>query len=111
MRKESQDDKQGNTVGRSQPIIFKPFTSGTLDSRRAWATALMDLKAIPGAEAHLRGSRLLARDGDELVIGAASAYAAEWLERRVGHRTAQVLSALGGERVSVRFVSETEWQE
>ena len=89
---------------------FNPFTNSGLDARRAWATALMDLKTFPGAEAHLKGSRLLARDGDELVVGAASAYAAGWLDRRVALRAGQVLSALGGEPVSVRFVAANEWR-
>ncbi|MEJ7653872.1 MAG: hypothetical protein WKH64_11330 [Chloroflexia bacterium] len=47
---------------------------------------------------------MLAREQDELVIGASSTYSAEWLERRLKDRAAQVLSSLGGEPVSVRFV-------
>ena len=88
----------------------KPVTNRRIDARPARATALMDLKTFPGAEAHLKGSRLLARDGDELVVGAASAYAAGWLDRRVALRAGQVLSALGGEPVSVRFVAANEWR-
>lgn len=95
---------------RGPQTDFNPFTNGGLDARRAWATALMDLVSHPGAEAHLKGSRLLARDGDELVVGAASAYAAGWLDRRVALRAGQVLSALGGEPVSVRFVAANEWR-
>ncbi len=88
---------------------FRPFEATALDSRRVWATAVLDLKSHDGADAYLRGTRLLAREGDELVVGAGTAYAAEWLQRRVAHQAAQILSALGGERVAVRFVAETAW--
>jgi hypothetical protein len=109
MEVESNHEEARPRRARRQPVEFKPFKKGGLDARRAWATALMELRTQPGSEAHLRGSRLLARDGDELVVGAASGYAAEWLDRRLAHRAAQVLSALGGEPVSVRFVAEGEW--
>lgn len=109
MHGESKEEKQPKTGPRPLPTAFRPFTTSTLDSRRAWATALMDLKAIPGSDTYLRGSQLLAREEDQLVVGAASAYAAEWLDRRVAHRAGQVLSALGGEPVSVRFVAENGW--
>ncbi len=95
---------------RRRAITFQPFEGTTLDSRQAWATALMNLRGVPGAESYLKGSKLLARDGEELVVGVSSAYAAEWLERRIAQRSAQVLSALGGEPVGVRFVAENEWQ-
>ncbi len=110
MREEPNEKSNGKTGSRPRSAEFNPFSDRSLDSRRAWATALMDLKGLTGSEAHLKGSRLLARDGDELVVGAASAYAAEWLERRLAHRAGQVLSALGGEPVSVRFVAANEWR-
>ena len=101
--------EQRKNGSRRQPSNFKPFHTSSLDARRTWATAVMDLGSLTGSEQHLKGSKLLVRDGDELVIGTASGYAAEWLDRRLAHRAAQVLSALGGEPVSVRFVAENEW--
>ncbi len=95
---------------RRKASTFRPFDGNALDSRQAWATALMDLKNAAGAEAYLKGSKLLARDGDELVVGVSSAYGAEWLERRIAQRAAAVLSALGGEPVGVRFVATNEWR-
>lgn len=94
---------------RRQAVNFQPFDGSALDSRQTWATAIMNLKSVQGAESYLKGSKLLARDGDDLVVGVSSAYAAEWLERRIAQRSAQVLSALGGEPVGVRFVAENEW--
>ncbi len=92
-----------------EAVEFRPFGGVALDSRRAWATALMSLKGQQGAEAYLGGTRLLARDGNELVVGTRTSYAAEWLQRRMGHQAAQVLSAIGGEPVAVRFVAEADW--
>jgi hypothetical protein len=105
---ESEEKPVRNARHRVAP--FLPFEGSALDSRQAWATALMTLKGITGAESYLRGSSLLARDGGELVVGVSSAYGAEWLERRLGPRAAQVLSAVGGEPVGVRFVAENQWQ-
>ena len=99
----------GRIQTRREAAEFMPFQATPLDSRRVWATALLDLKSHDGADAYLRGTRLLARDDDELVVGTGTAYAAEWLQRRIAHRAAQILSALGGERVAVRFVAETAW--
>lgn len=109
MGKEPNHENGANPTPRRSAGEFQPFQTSTLDARRAWATALMDLKAVPGSETHLRGSRLLARDGSELVVGTANSYAAQWLGRRVKRQAGQVLSALGGEPVSVRFVAESEW--
>lgn len=92
------------------PISFKPFQASPLDSRQAWATVLMSLRSTPGADAYLRGSSLLAREGGDLIIGISSAYGAEWLERRLGPRAVEALSAVGGERVGVRFVAENAWR-
>ncbi len=103
-------ESEGRVQPRRQVVEFRPFQGIGLDSRRAWATALMSLKGQDGAEAYLSGTQLLARDGDELVVGTGTAYAAEWLQRRIAHRAAQLLSALGGERVAVRFVAETDWR-
>ncbi len=97
------------TQTRRQVVEFRPFQAIALDSRRVWAMAVLDLKNHDGADAYLRGTRLLAREGDELVVGTGTAYAAEWLQRRIAHRAAQLLSALGGERVDVRFVAEVDW--
>ncbi|HSH78592.1 MAG TPA: replication protein [Herpetosiphonaceae bacterium] len=97
------------TQPRRQAVEFRPFQATALDSRRVWATAVLDLKSHDGADAYLRGTRLLAREGDELVVGAGTAYAAEWLQRRIAHRAAQLLSAIGGEQVTMRFVGEAEW--
>jgi hypothetical protein len=100
---------EGKVRPRREAVEFRPFQGVALDSRRVWATAVLDLKSHDGADAYLRGTRLLAREGDELVVGAGTAYAAEWLQRRVAHQVAQLLSALGGERVAVRFVAEAAW--
>lgn len=94
---------------RRETLEFRPFAGVALESRRVWATALMSLKAEQGAEAYLGGTRLLERDGDELVVGTRTSYAAEWLQRRIGHQAAQVLSAIGGEPVKVRFLAEADW--
>ncbi len=94
---------------RRQAVEFRPFGAIALDSRRVWATAMLDLKNQDGVDSYLRGTRLLAREGDELIVGTGTAYAAEWLQRRIAHRAAQLLSAIGGEQVSVRFVGEAEW--
>ncbi len=94
---------------RRQAVEFMPFQATPLDSRRVWAMSVLDLKSHDGADAYLRGTRLLAREGDELVVGTGTAYAAEWLQRRIAHRAAQLLSAIGGEQVFVRFVGEAEW--
>ncbi len=99
----------GEIQTRRQAVEFRPFLATALDSRRVWATAVLDLKNQDGADAYLRGTRLLAREGDALVVGTGTAYAAEWLQRRIAHRAAQLLSAIGGEQVSVRFVGEAEW--
>lgn len=88
---------------------FRPFGNGSLDARKAWATVLMDLKTLPGADGHLRGTRILGRDDSTLYIGASSVFSAGWLDRRLSHRAAALLSSLGGEAVKVRFVAESEW--
>ncbi len=104
--------EMGDAAGiqpRRHAVEFRPFQATTLDSRRVWAMAMLDLRSHDGADAYLRGTRLLAREGDELVVGTGTAYAAEWLQRRIAHRAAQVLSTIGGERVAVCFVAETDW--
>lgn len=88
---------------------FHPFGNSSLDARRAWATVLMELKTLPGADSHLRGTRILGRDDSTLFVGTASGFSAGWLERRLSHRAAALLSSLGGEAVKVRFVAESEW--
>ena len=66
---------------------------------------MMELRSIPGNGHYRRVSRLLGRDVDEVVIRVASAYAAELLSRHAAARAGEVLSALGGESVDVRFVA------
>ncbi len=77
-----------------------------MGAKQAWAVAVMELEALAGAEHYLRGSRLLGHEGDELLVGVATTYAAQWLGRRAAARAAEVLSALAGKRVGVRFVPE-----
>jgi hypothetical protein len=106
---------EGHGLGPNAPpcrdmMPFKPFKGSALDSRQAWATALMRLRDTSGADAYLRGSSLLAREDGELVVGVSSAYGAEWLERRLGPRAVEALSAVGGEPVGVRFVAENAWR-
>ena len=99
----------GQPRTRHETAAFRPFQTMAVDSRTLWATAVLELKGQDGTDAYLRGARLLAREGDDLIVGAGTSYAAEWLQRRVAHRAAQLLSALGGERVAVRFVAEAAW--
>ncbi|MDP9349929.1 MAG: replication protein [Chloroflexota bacterium] len=94
----------------TRQIAFKPFAGSALDSRQAWATALLSLQTVKGADGYLKGSKLLARDGDEFVVGVSSAYAAAWLGRRLADEAARQLSAIGGERVGVQFVAESQYQ-
>ncbi len=94
----------------TRQIAFKPFAGSALDSRQAWATTLLSLKTVTGADGYLKGSKLLARNGDEFVVGVSSAYAAAWLGRRVADEAARQLSAIGGEHVAVRFVAESQYQ-
>ncbi len=89
---------------------FRPFANSALDSRQAWATALMQLHREGGAAAYLRGSRLLDREGDQVVVSVHTTYAAQWLNRRLASQAARVLSALGGELVTVRFVSPAAYR-
>ena len=100
----------GQPRTRHETGVFRPFQAIAVDSRTVWATATRELNGQDGADAYLRGARLLAREGDDLIVGAGTSYAAEWLQRRVAHRAAQLLSTLGGERVGVRFVAETDWR-
>jgi hypothetical protein len=95
---------------RHEVVTFRPFQALAADSQTVWATAMVELAGQAGADAYLRGARLLAREGNELIVGAGTSYAAEWLQLRVARRAAQLLSALGGERVGVRFVAETDWR-
>ncbi len=88
---------------------FYPFSTTRMEARQVWASVLGDLAKHPGADAHVRGTRLLAREGDELIVGAATDYGAEWLNRRLATEAARLLSALGGERVSVRFVGQSRY--
>ncbi len=83
---------------------LEPLGGYGMGAQQVWAVALMDLQSVPGAGHYLRGSRLLGRDGDEVMIRVATAYAAEWLSRHAAARAGEVLSALGGESVHVRFV-------
>ncbi len=95
---------------RREPMVFMPFAGSALNSRQAWATTLLSLKTTPGAEPYLKGSKLLEREGDCVVIGVTSAYAAEWLGRRIAGEAARQLSAIGGEQVGVRFVAASQHQ-
>ncbi len=90
---------------RPRAISFRPFTSSPLQSHQVWATALMELARVDGVAPYLAGSVLLGREGDEMIVGVATAYAAGVLQRRLARETARVLSALGGECVGVRFVA------
>ncbi len=110
MHAEPTHEQKAEKSSRRPHSQFKPFERSALDARQTWAAAMMDLEGERGADGYLRGSKLLARDGDEIVVGVSSAYGAAWLERRIAQRTAQVLSALGGEPVSVRFVAQSEWK-
>ncbi len=110
MHAESSHKQKPEKPSRRSHSQFKPFERSALDARQTWAAAMRDLEGERGADGYLRGSMLLARDGDEIVVGVSSAYGAAWLERRIAQRTAQVLSALGGEPVSVRFVAQNEWK-
>ncbi len=85
---------------------LEPFGGYGLGTQQAWAVTLMELQSVPGAGHYLRGSRLLGRDGEEVVIRVATAYAAEWLSRHAAARAGEVLSAIGGESVGVRFVAQ-----
>ncbi len=100
----------GRPPTRHEAVAFRPFQTIAVDSRTVWATAVVELTGQDGTDAYLRGARLLARDGNDLIVSARTSYAAEWLQRRVAHRAAQLLSTLGGERVGVRFVAETNWR-
>ncbi len=73
----------GGIQTRRQAVEFRPFEGVALDSRRVWAAAVLDLKNQDGADSYLRDTRLLAREGDELVVGTGTAYATEWLQRRI----------------------------
>ncbi len=85
---------------------IEPFEGRGVGAKQAWAVAVMELEALAGTEHYLRGSRLLGHEGDELLVGVATTYAAQWLGRRAAARAAEVLSALAGKRVGVRFVPE-----
>ncbi len=63
---------------------------------------------MDGAASYLAGSVLLGREGDEMIVGVATAYAAGVLQRMLAHETAKILSALGGEQVRVRFVGQAD---
>ncbi len=93
---------------RPRAISFRPFTSSQLQSHQLWATALMELARVDGAASYLAGSVLLGREGDEMIVGVATAYAAGVLQRRLAHEAAKILSALGGEQVRVRFVGQAD---
>ncbi len=92
---------------RPRAPSFLPFTSSPLPSHQVWATALMELARVDGVSPYLAGSVLLGREGDEMIVGVATAYAAGVLQRRLARETAKVLSGLGGEQVRVRFVAQS----
>ncbi len=98
------------THEREIRTAFRPFASSPLDSRQVWAAILPELQTIRGADSCLSGSRLVAREDGELVVGVSSAYAAEWLGRRLAGEAARQLSAIGGEQVGVRFVAASQYQ-
>lgn len=52
----------------------------------------------------LKGARLLACEDDEYVIGVRNDYAKDWLENRLQDTILRALSAITGNRVSLRFV-------
>ncbi len=86
---------------------FRPFEGSRLDSRQVWHAVLTDLKGGADDSPHLQGSRLVGRDGDCLLVSVATSCAAQYLERRLGSRIAELLGRVGNERVSIRFVVGT----
>ncbi len=83
---------------------FRPFEGSRLDSRQAWHAVLADLRGSGEDSPHLQSSRLAGRDGDCLLVSVATSYAAQYLQRRLGSRIAELLGRLGNEPVLVRFV-------
>ncbi len=102
---EARGEKRQTQLVTHEP--FRPFQGSRLDSRQVWHAVLADLKGSGEDSPHLHGSRLVARDGDCLLVSVATSYAVQYLQRRLGSRIAQLLGRLGNERVSVRFVVGT----
>jgi DNA-binding MarR family transcriptional regulator len=86
------------------PEPFYPFQGIRIAAKQVWRAVLTDLKGARDADAFLTGSTLVGRDGDCLVVSVSTSYAAQVLERRLSQEVAAALSAIGGERVRVRFV-------
>ncbi|MQC24936.1 MAG: hypothetical protein DWG81_03210, partial [Chloroflexi bacterium] len=73
---------------------------------QVWQAALGELQLqLPAAtfDTWLRGSRVLAHEEGLFVVGVASGYAKDWLERRLHATIARTLSGIVGRTVEVRF--------
>ncbi|MDA0699288.1 MAG: chromosomal replication initiator protein DnaA, partial [Chloroflexi bacterium] len=72
---------------------------------QVWQAALGELQLqLPAAtfDTWLRGSRVLAHEEGLFVVGVASGYAKDWLERRLHATIARTLSGIVGRTVEVR---------
>ncbi|MDP9380480.1 MAG: replication protein [Chloroflexota bacterium] len=96
---------QGSSRGEPEPHRVTE-----VDARQIWAATRVKLDSVDGAGHYLRGSRLLGRHGEDLVVGVTTVYAAEWLDRCLRERASELLSTLIGERVGVRFVAEAVYR-
>lgn len=68
-----------------------------------WARASGALGGAEGMRHYLRGSRPIGWEGNELVVQAATPYAAEWLQVRAAQNAGRTLSRLTGDELLVRF--------
>lgn len=102
---DSDQTKESNSSSKSERPNgnFKPFKTSSLESRQVWATVSMELRKVKGAQTYLNGSQLTGREDSELRVSVSTAYAADWLQRRLGQKASQLLSSIGGEQVTVRF--------
>jgi chromosomal replication initiator protein len=81
--------------------------TGTPSPETAWKAALGDLEMQMTKATYntwLLGTRALAYDDDEFVVGVRNDFAKDWLENRLYDLIARTLSGVLGRRVSVRFV-------
>lgn len=85
--------------------------------KRLWDAALGDIQlqmTRATFETWMKGTQLIARNGDTFVVATPSPYAVEWLENRLQRTIRETLERHIGDPVALEFVVKStngEWQE
>jgi hypothetical protein len=83
-----------------------------LTNRQLWAAVLDELRRTvsPGSFATwLKPTRLIDREGTDLVVGVPNSYAREWLDERFAAQVESAVEVVLGSSRRVRFAVEREW--